>query len=172
MSVPRKRMVLSLLAMITLLAGCGQTPEERIEEGLEDARAAFEQEPAETNETVNGTELYLPRAYTIEEPSDANNVIVTRGSDSFVLFLNPNEAADSTFFYELQKANDEQEWAADETFQQNGRFGFATVRKIAEERFEIVTSSGGVKMTTISEESEIADNMDWMMKTVRSIDEK
>lgn len=165
----RKGLVVSLLTAITILAGCAQTAEERIEEGLADARAAFEQEPVETNETVNGTELYLPRAYTLEEPSDAHNVIITKGSDSFVLFMNPNEPSDSTFFYELQKANAQQEWTADETFEQHGRFGFATVREIAEERFEIVTSTGGVKMTTISEEDKIADNMDWMMKTVRSV---
>ncbi|RNF40802.1 hypothetical protein [Planococcus salinus] len=170
MSVPRKGLIISLFSLIALLAGCGQTQEERVEEGLADARAAFEQEPVDTNETVNGTDLYLPGAYTIEEPSDANNIVITRGSDSYVLFLNPNESNDSTFFYELQKANDDQEWVADETFEQNGRFGFATVREIAEDRYEIVASEGGAKMTTISEESGIADNMDWMMTTVRSID--
>ncbi|MCM3611514.1 hypothetical protein M4S82_09595 [Planococcus sp. MERTA32b] len=154
-----------------LLAGCMATPEERLAEGLSETRTAFEQEPPETNETAGQTELYLPGGYDIEEPSDENNIIITRGSDSYVLFINPNEAADSRLFYDLQKANDEVEWIADETFEQNGRFGFTTLRAIAEDWIEIVVSAGGVKMTAISEESDVPDNMEWMMKTVRSIDE-
>ncbi|MDN7240200.1 hypothetical protein QWY14_00290 [Planococcus sp. N028] len=168
--MPRKRLIGLVLVAAVILAGCMATPEERVAEGLTNAREAFEQEPMKTNEKADDRELYLPGGYTIEEPSDENNIIITKGSDSFVLFINPNEASDSKFFYELQKANPDQEWLIDETFEKNGRFGFTTVRQIAEDRYEIVTSVGGVKMTTISEESNIADNMDWMMKTVRSID--
>lgn len=156
---------------VFLLAGCMGTPEERLAEGLSETRMAFEEEPPETNETAGATELYLPGGYDVEEPVDENNVIITKGSDSFVLFINPNEASDSKFFYDLQKANEQQEWVADETFEQNGRFGFATLRAIAEDRFEVVVSAGGVKMTTISEESGVPGNMEWMMKTVRSINE-
>ncbi|TAA69771.1 hypothetical protein [Planococcus salinarum] len=160
----------TVLSMI-LLAGCTGTPEERLAEGLSETRTVFEEEPPETNETAGETELYLPGGYDIEEPTDENNVIITQGSDSFVLFINPNEAPDSKFFYDLQKANEEQEWAADETFEQNGRFGFSTLRAIADDRFEVVVSAGGVKMTTISEQSDVPENMEWMMKTVRSIEE-
>lgn len=167
--MPRKRLLGLVLVTASMLAGCLATPEERVADGLADVRETFEQEPMETNETADDRELYLPGGYTIEEPSDENNIIITKGSDSFVLFINPNEAADSKFFYDLQKANPDQEWLVDETFEQNGRFGFATVRMIAEDRYEIVESVGGVKMTTISEENKLAENMDWMMKTIRSI---
>ncbi|TWT12485.1 hypothetical protein [Planomicrobium sp. CPCC 101079] len=167
--MPRKRLIGLVLFAAAMLAGCMATPEERAADGLAHAREAFEQEPMDTNERADDRELYLPGGYTIEKPSDNNNVIITKGSDSFVLFINPNEASDSKFFYDLQKANPDQQWLVDETFEQNGRFGFTTVRMIAEDRYEVVESMGGVKMTTISEESAIADNMDWMMKTVRSI---
>jgi hypothetical protein len=168
--VPRKGFIVISIALTALLSGCLAAPEERIADGVAKAATAFEQEPADANESSDSTEFYLPRSYTIEEPSDKQNIIITKGSDSYVLFINPNEAADSTLFYDLQKANPEQQWVADETFEQNGRFGFATVQKIAEDRYEIVVSAGGVKLTTISEERDIENNMDWMMKTVRSID--
>jgi hypothetical protein len=170
MAVARKGWIAFMIAGTFLLGGCVASSEERMVTGVEKAREAFQEEPAATNETVGNRDLYVPRNYTVEEPSDAHNMIITRGSDSFVLFLNPNEEPDSTLFYDLQKANDEQQWALDETFRQNGRFGFSTVREIAEDRYEIVVSAGGVKMTTISEANDIDSNMAWMMQTVRSVD--
>lgn len=168
--MPRTGLIGIMIFLTVFLAGCMATPEEQIAGGLEDVREAFEQEPEEANETADKTNLYLPGGYTIEEPSDEHNIIITKGGDSYVLFINPNESIGSRFFYDLQKANPDQQWIADETFEQDGRFGFATVRGIADDQVEIVVSAGGVKMTTISEETEIANNMDWMMKTVRSID--
>lgn len=168
----RSALITGTVLSLSLIAGCTSTPEERMAEGLSETRMTFEEEPPESNETASQIELYLPGGYEIEEPSDDNNLIITKGSDSFVLLINPNEAEDSKFYYELQKANEEIEWIADETFEQNGRFGFATLRSIAEERIEVVVSAGGVKMTTISLESDVADNMDWMMKTVCSIEEE
>lgn len=168
--MPRKRLIGVGLFAVAILSGCMATPEERVADGLVHSQEAFEQEPVETNEKAEDRELYLPNGYTIEKPSDDNNIIITKGSDSFVLFINPNEKSDSKFFYDLQKANPDQQWLADQTFEENGRFGFTTVRLIAEDRYEIVESVGGVKLTTISEESKLAENMDWMMKTVRSID--
>lgn len=167
--MPRRLGMIILLASSGFLAACGATMEERVQEGIDDTRAAFEAEPENANETADRTEFYLPGEYTVEDPSDENNIIVTEGGDSFVLFVNPNEAPDSQLFYELQQPLAE-EWIANETFQENERFGFVTVREVAEDRFEIVASAGGVKMTTLSEESDVADNMEWMMKTVRSVD--
>ncbi|MCP2035250.1 hypothetical protein L1279_002237 [Planomicrobium sp. HSC-17F08] len=168
--MPRKGIIAGIIISAAVLGGCLALPEERITDGVAKVAAAFEDEPVETNESSDGTELYVPRSYTIEEPSDKQNIMITKGSDSYALFINPNEAADSTLFYDLQKANPEQQWVADETFEQSGRFGFTTVREIAEDRYELVVSAGGVKMTTISEERDIEKNMDWMMKTVRSIE--
>ncbi|SDH96158.1 hypothetical protein SAMN04487975_11077 [Planococcus glaciei] len=168
--MPRKGFFAGIIISAAVLSGCLALPEERIADGVAKVAAAFEDEPVETNESSDGTELYVPRSYTIEEPSDKQNIMITKGSDSYALFINPNEAADSTLFYDLQKANPEQQWVADETFEQSGRFGFTTVREIAEDRYELVVSAGGVKLTTISEERDIEKNMDWMMKTVRSIE--
>ncbi len=170
MSVPRYRMIFGLLFLSGVLSGCMPTPEERIVQGISNAREAFESEPEEVNKTVGQTELYVPRGYDIEEHSNELDSLITKGSHSFALFINPNEKASSTFFYNLQKVDPEQQWVADETFQQNGRFGFATVKEIAENQLEVVVSAGGVQLTTITQESDIPKNMNWMMKTVRSID--
>ena len=168
-TVPRYRLIFMLLLLAGLLAACTATPEEQIVKGLANAQEAFEAESENTNDTVGPTSLYVPNGYSVEEPSDGFTSLITRGNDLFSLLINPNEGAASTFFYDLQKVDAEQLWVADETFQQNGRFGFVTVEEIAEDQLELVVSAGGVKLTTVTTESEIPRNMDWMMKTVRSI---
>jgi hypothetical protein len=167
--VPHKRLAGMLAAASVALAGCMAPPEEQLADGLAEAEKAFEQAPKDTNKSADGHEFYLPGGYTIEEPANEQAVILTKGSDSFTLSINPNETSSSTFFYDLQKAEPDQKWLVDETFEQNGRFGFATVRKVADGRYEITENAGGAKLTTISEENKLAENMDWMMKTVRSI---
>lgn len=159
-----------LLLLAGVLAACTATPEEQIVKGVANAQDAFEAEPENANETVGSTNLYVPNGYEIEEPSDGFTGLITRGNDSFTLLINPNEGVASTFFYDLQKVDAEQLWVADEVFQHNGRFGFSTVKEIAEDQLELVVSTGGVKLTTVTKENEIPQNMDWMMKTVRSIE--
>jgi hypothetical protein len=168
--VPRKGLLVLFAAAAIGLAGCSATPEEKIAGAFENAHKAFSEEPREANKSSDGTAFYLPRGYTVEEPSGERSINITKGSDSFMLTANPNEAGDSTLFYDLLKADPEQEWLADETFEENGRFGFAVVRKIADGRFEVIASAGGAQLAAISETGKIEENMDWMMQTVRSID--
>lgn len=167
--MPRKGLLVLFMVAAAGLAGCVASAEEQVARGVAQADKAFEAEPRKTNETIEKMELYLPGGYKLEEPSDRNYVFITKGSDSFELSMNPNEASDSTLFYDLQKADPEQTWVVDETFEQNGRFGFVTVRKLAEDRFEVAVSAGGTKLSTVSEENMIDRNMEWMMETVRSV---
>jgi len=159
-----------LLLLVGLMAGCSATSENLVIQGISNARDAFEAEPKTDNEEIGQTALYLPNGYIIEEPQDDFNGLITKDGNSFSLSINPNEKAISTLFYDLQKVNPKQQWLVDEKFRQNGRFGFVTVTEIAEDKLELVVGAGGVKITTISTENDLPINMDWMMKTVRSIE--
>lgn len=167
--MPRKGLLVLLIAAAIGLSGCVASAEEQVANGITQAEKAFAAEPKKTNESLEKTDFYLPGGYTVEKPSDDYHILITKGSDSFALSVNPNEAGDSKLFYDLQKKDPEQKWIVDETFEQNGRFGFVTVRQVAENLFEVVASAGGAKLSTISEKKRIDSNMEWMMKTVRSI---
>lgn len=168
--MPRKGLLVLFTVAAIVLAGCSATPEENMVNALEHAHKAFSAEARDTNESSDGAAFYIPGGYTVEEPSDERNITITKGSDSFMLSINPNEAADSTLFYELLKSDPQIKWAVDETFEESGRFGFAAMRKITDDRFELVASVGGAELKTISEAGRMDDNLDWMMQTVRSID--
>ncbi|ALS79121.1 hypothetical protein ACQKDB_01170 [Planococcus kocurii] len=167
--MPRYRRVFMLAVLLGLLSGCAVAPEEQVLQGVSNARDAFQAKPENPNEMVGQVDLFVPNDYVIEETADEFNRLITNGKNSFALVINPNEKATSTFFYDLQKVDSDQQWLVDETFQQNGRFGFTTVKEVAENQLELVVSAGGVSLTTTTNENELPKNMDWMMKTVRSI---
>ena len=113
--------------------------------------------------------MFVPGGFSIQEDSDDTNIVLTKNSDAYVLFINPNEEQDSHLFYDLVQADKKKDNYALETFEQNGRFGFIAVLPSGEEQFEIIASIGGVKLTTISEEANILSNIEQMMKIVRSV---
>lgn len=168
--MPRKGLMVLFTVAAIVLASCTATPEETLVDAFKNADKAFSAEARKANESSDGVAFYLPGGYNVEEPSDDRSIAISKGNESFMLSVNPNEAADSTLFYDLLTVDQQIEWIANETFEENGRFGFAAVRKIAADRFELVASAGGAELKTVSEAGKMDDNMDWMMQTVRSID--
>jgi hypothetical protein len=157
--------------LVMILAACtSSSAEDQTGEGIKSAKEIFQDEPTKPNEQIEGVELFVPRGFSIQEDSDDTNIVLMKDSESYVLFINPNEEQNSHLFYDLLQAEKKKDVYALETFEQNGRFGFIAVLPSGEEQFEIIASIGGVKLTTISEEANILTNMEQMMKIVRSVD--
>ena len=99
--------------------------------------------------------------FVIEEDSDETNIVLMKDNEEFpyVLFINPNEKQNSQLFYDLLQAEKKNITYAQETYEQNNRFGFIAVLPSGEEQFEIIASIGGVKLTTISDEANIFSNI-------------
>ena len=84
------------------------------------------------NDEVHGVSLYKPAGFTIAEKSDAQNIVMKKGDDSFLLFINPNEEKDSRLFYDLLTTTEDRE-RFEEVFTDDGYFGFASVAKKGED---------------------------------------
>ncbi|HSO56709.1 MAG TPA: hypothetical protein VLQ66_00605 [Paenisporosarcina sp.] len=162
------RIVIAPFLLMTL-AACSPSAEDQTGEGIKTAKEIFQDEPTNPNEQVERVNLFVPGGFSIQEDSDDTNIVLTKNSDAYVLFINPNEEQDSHLFYDLVQADKKKDNYALETFEQNGRFGFIAVLPSGEEHFEIISSIGGVKLTTISEEANILSNIEQMMKIVRSV---
>lgn len=162
-----KFLFLALLS-ITLLAACGKSFDERAAEAIAEAKDAFQLNDQQVNDEVDGVSLYKPAGFTIEEKSDSQNIVMKKGNDTFLLFINPNEKKDSRLFYDLLKNTDDKD-RLEETFTDEGYFGFASVDKKGEEQVELIASIGGIKMTTMTKDKNIEANMRMMMEIVRSI---
>ncbi len=161
------RLILASLAVI-LLVGCASL-EERAVDGLESAKETFLGEPETPNNEVGNIKLFLPSGYSVEDESNESNILLSKGKDSFILFINPNETPKSKLYYELMMANSNVNIIKEEVFEAENRFGFAAIIQNGEESFELVTSIGGMKLTTISSEKNIASNLNEMMTIIRSI---
>lgn len=154
---------------LLVLAGCGQTVEEQVIAGMESAESIFSNEPTETNKSIGHIELYLPKGYGIEKGIDESNYMLVNDKDSYILFVNPNETEDSQLHYNLVKDNPNNEIIKDQTFETDGVFGFLAVVKQSEEKYELVVSVGGIKLSTISENKKLDNKLQEMMEIVQSV---
>ncbi len=155
-------------SIILLLAGCGKTVEEQITDGLAFTEAAFEETEIEANTEIGKIAVYVPRGYTVEEGATDMNYIFSKGKESFILFINTIEAEDSRLHYELLKNDKNLQIIKEETFENNEAFGFTAVIEHGEEQFELIVSSGGVKMTTLSEGKRMDEKLTEMTEIVLS----
>ena len=155
--------------LLLTLAGCGKTVEEQIDTGVASAQTVFEENPQQTNKTIGKIELYVPAGFTVEESEDLNNLILTKGNESYILFVNYYEKEDSNLHYELLKNDSSKKIIKEETVEFDGAFGFSAVLEYDKEQFELIVSSGGVKMSTLSEDKNIDQKLVDMMTVVRSV---
>ncbi len=154
---------------ITVLSACGKTFDEQASEAIAAAKEAFQLQDQQVNDEIHGVSLYKPAGFTIAEKSDAQNIVMKKGDESFLLFINPNEQKDSRLFYDLLMTTEDERF--EEVFTDDGYFGFASVTKQGEDKAELIASVGGVKMTTITKIKDIEANLSKMMQIVRSIEQ-
>lgn len=165
------RVITASLAVI-LLVGCSSSINDQTTAGLEQAKQAFQGDAEKPNEEVNDVKIFMPSGFSIEEETNESNIILSKGKDSFILFINPNELPSSQLYYDLMMADSNLNVVEEKKFEQNGRFGFAAIIENSEDKYELITSIGGIKLTTISKQQNIADNLEQMMTIVKSIKTK
>ncbi len=161
---------IGLMLLLLVLAGCNQSIDEQIANGLQITETVFAEEPEEHTEKIGDIKLYLPSNFKVEDSSDEYNIVISKGKESYILFINDREAQDSKLYYNLLKENEADKIIEESTYDKDGRFGFTAVLKTDDENeMELIVSSGGVKMTTISEAKHIENNLREMTKIVHSV---
>ncbi|MBB5148112.1 MULTISPECIES: hypothetical protein [Ureibacillus] len=167
-----KKWLLLTISCISLLglAGCGKSVEEQINIGVASAQTVFEESPREPNKKIGQIELYLPSGYSIKETDDENNYILSKGKDKYILFVNVNEKEDSQLHYDLLKNNSTKKIVKEQPVELDGAFGFTMVLEHDEGQFELIASSGGVKVSTISNNKHMDNKLVEMMLIARSVE--
>lgn len=165
------KLVVLLLTAVVVLAACGKPVEERAMDGIKVAEEVFHQKRKAHNEEIDGVNLYKPSEFKVDENSDAQNIVLNKGKQPFILFINPNEKKDSQLFYDLLQADEKVEVIAEKKFSEGATFGFAAVIQNNDDTVELIANVGGAKITTQTKDKNIARDLESMMKIVHSIDE-
>jgi len=97
---------IGLMLILLVLSGCNQSIDDQIANGLQLTEKVFAEEPEEHTVEIGDIKLYLPSNFKIEDSSDAYNIVISKGKESYILFINDREAQDSKLYYNLLKENE------------------------------------------------------------------
>ncbi|WP_456277957.1 hypothetical protein [Bacillus sp. AK128] len=148
-----------------LLVGCASI-EERLAETETATTEAFEAGPRGVNMEEDEFTYYLPSSVE-RESSEEFNIILTEGDQTYILFVNPLEEKTSKIVYESSLST--AEYLLNKTYENEESFGFINVLPLEDEQYEIVVGVGGTKITTVTEEKNIAESAEKMMLIVNSV---
>jgi hypothetical protein len=155
--------------LILNIAGCGKSVDSRISQGLSDADTIFNAKPKSSTASTEHLQFYLPKGYKVKNSSDETNVILSKGNRTYSIFYNPNESKKSQHFYKALQSSEKEEIVKEKTYKKNGRFGFATVLKKDKESYEVIASTGGVKVTGNVETEDMNNIIPELMTIANSV---
>ncbi|MCA1056859.1 hypothetical protein LCM10_17990 [Rossellomorea aquimaris] len=157
--------------LVLSLAGCNTTIDKEKEQTAQTVEDTFKDDPKNAKEKAGDVSFYLPFGAKIEKES-SNNIIISKGSDTFILFANPEEEKDSELLYNM--AISEKETIIQQgKFKDDGRFGYYVIKELPHsEKYELTVGIGGTKLTTQSQMDALSDNAEMMMEIASSVKHK
>ncbi|MEI5908829.1 hypothetical protein WAK64_17410 [Bacillus spongiae] len=165
-----KKIAIVMMVLILFLSACSATEEENIEDAKQKVELSFEEPTKKRNEKAEGLSFYTPfRMKVVEETQ--NNLILEKGSNTYIMFYNRNEDEESTLLYELSKEG-QSDFLIEEVYEGKERFGYFLVSEESHENVQVIVGIGGSKITTITSMSDLPKTAELMMKMVSSIEFK
>ncbi|TMU85956.1 hypothetical protein FGG79_12250 [Bacillus sp. BHET2] len=158
------------LILVLILAGCNTTIDKEKDQTANVVKEALNSNEKPDEEAGN-IRFYLPFGAEIKKESPYN-IIISKSSDTFILFTNPQEDKDSELLYKMA-VNDKESLVKHGTFKENDRLGYYVIKKLPDtEEYELIVGVGGTKVTTQSEVANLADHAEMMMKMAASVKHK
>lgn len=164
--------LLVLCVFILNIAACGKSLDSQMSQGFSEADTIFNSKPKDSTASSEHLQFYLPNGYKVKTSSDETNIILSKGKGIYSIFINPNESQDSQRFYNAMNKNLKDDIIKEQTYKKNGRFGFASVLKKDNENYEVIASTGGVKVTGLANNNDISKTISELMTIALSVQVK
>ncbi|BCB05309.1 hypothetical protein [Bacillus sp. KH172YL63] len=159
-----------IFILMLILTGCNTTIDKEKDQTADAVKNALSSNE-KPDEKAGNIEFYLPFGAKIEKESP-NNIIISKSSDTFILFTNPQEDKDSELLYKMA-LNEKESLVKHGTFKEDDRLGYYVIKKLPDtEEYELMVGMGGTKVTTQSEVGDLADHAEMMMKMAASVKHK
>jgi outer membrane lipoprotein-sorting protein len=157
--------------LVLILAGCNTTIDEEKEQTAKTVEETFKKTEKNAKEEAGNVSFYLPFGAKIEKES-SNNIIISEGSDTFILFANTEEEKNSELLYKMA-ISDDKNIVQHDTFKEDNRLGYYVIKKLPDtEEYELIVGVGGTKLTTQSHLEDLSDNAEMMMEIASSVKHK
>jgi hypothetical protein len=150
--------------------GCTISDEDLTKTTIDVTEQAFEDTPKDSNKQTKLFSYYLPEEFTVKE-TKMYNVLLEKGSQSYLLFVNENEEANSKVSYETLIEKYEKPFIS-KTFEDKERFGYLFVNNLEKNTYEVTVGIGGTKLTTEAKANDVSDAAENMMDIVKSVQKK
>lgn len=161
------KLVAIMIVSFGLLVGCNGSKDEAISQAKQVAQSTFNEPAEKPTETTKGFSYYMPEGFKVKDEFE-NNVILSKGNQEFILFVNPHESLNSdVLFNEIKGAKEEE---GIETFKGEDRFGYISISPGKDKKYEIIVGIGGVKTTTLSTTGDMVENAKNMMIIANSVE--
>ncbi|USK63748.1 hypothetical protein [Peribacillus frigoritolerans] len=160
---------LVILLISSLIVGCSGI-ERQTEKAMKAAEVAFRDDEKQPNQEAGLIQVHLPKDFKVVEEHD-NNLILQKGDQIYILFVNPNEKEDSSVLYLAIKEQEDQ-FEMLHSFQTDDKFGFISIKEIPKEKYELAVGIGGVKLTTETDKDQLKTDAKQMMEIVSSVPQK
>ena len=163
-----KQLILVLSLLVTLIvAGCTISDKALKKTTLDETKQAFESTPKKINENTELFSYYLPEGFTIKK-TDEFNVLLEKGKQSYILFVNEREPSTSKVSYETLAEQSTDPFMS-QTFEDHNRFGYLFVNRLERNKFEVTVGLGGTKVTTESKANDVSADAKNMVDIVTSV---
>ncbi|WP_337020599.1 hypothetical protein, partial [Oceanobacillus massiliensis] len=125
------------------LAGCSLKSEETAISEAETAaeEAFYDEAQIKANEEINGDPIYIPAHLTVES-NDESNLILEDGKQTYIVFKNPIESAQSEMNFNAASKNEKV--LVLESFNNDTSFGYIRILPKIVEGYEMQVGVGGV----------------------------
>ena len=159
------------MVLVLVLAACGKTVDEQTDTAIQKARDAFEMNRKKPTESVEGLSFYKPAGWKADVQLNERTFILSKTNQTITAEFDPNAKPDSQAFYELERADEDDETIIQQqTFIDTGVFGFVVIREHSDSTVEVVTGSGSAKVQAIVEKGQLEAMTERMMNIARSVD--
>lgn len=156
-------LLVGLLSIV--LVGCSSV-EEDVKEGVAVIHSTLDSEPKEATKQLEKMDLYYPFYFEVVEEED-NNVILTDGSQQFILFYNDQEDSKSRLNYDT--AIEQKEYLYKEEIEMDESFTYILIDQVDEKSIEVTIGIGGNKITSQMKSNALLDNGKLMTNIIRSV---
>lgn len=165
-----KTIIIFMLSVLLLSACNSASFKEESKATINTVKTTFTEKVNKPNKRSGKIRFYLPSGYNIKEQS-LNNIILQNGSDTYILFINPQEASSSEVVYQSTVEQYKKLETNEKFSNRENKVGFLTIKQLKEDSLnEVTIGVGGAKITTQIKTSDMNADSKTMMQIVNSVE--